>query len=314
MKKKIEQFISHFLSPFIDGEEVLPIERSEHHVPIKGTNIFMVPPDTFEPSKNFKGFQNPTDPTSMIMVTEVPGPYSEITKGFKAEMLKERGMELLSKKEIKVTGFEGMLVELDQPANGMIFSKLILIYGNEKASTIINGIYLKEATELGARIKKSILTSFIDSEWKKNPRIALGYAIREHVGDLKFHSVFGNGMLFNRDLKTPTESVDKATLIADKSFAKVAVEDYRLFCTNRLEQYPGDYEVIESKGINEIEIDRLEGFELFAKNKADEQEEMYQVILFNKKGGYYLFVGTYLATSEKAIADIKKVIWTFTKK
>lgn len=295
------------------GQE-LPIEKSENHVQINGTNIFIIPPDSFKPSSNFKGFQNPIDPTSMIMVVEIPGPFSEVTKGFNSEMLKTRGMELKTKKEIKLAEFDGMLIELDQPANGMIFSKQILIYGNEKSSTLINGVYLKDSLQLGKKIKESILTTIVDSETESNPREALSYSVNESVGSLKFHSVIGNGMLFNRDLKTPTESTDKATLLTDKSFAKVAIENKKLFCVSRLKKYPDDYSVIPGKGINEIEIDNLKGFELFAKNNGKENEEMYQVILFEESGGYYLFVGTYKSDSEKALSDIKKVIQTFNKR
>lgn len=273
----------------------------------------MVPPVSFQSSSNFKGFQNPIDQTSMIMAMEIPGPYSEVTKGFNSEMLKTRGMELKSKKEIKVADFNGLLLELEQPANGMVFSKQIIIYGNEKSTTLINGVHLKDSLQLGERIKESILSTIVDVDLKSNPRKALNYSLNESVGSLKFKSVIGNGMLFNRDLKIPTESIDKATLLTDKSFAEVEIEDKKLFCISRLKKYPEDYSVITSKGINEIEIDNLKGFELFARNNENENEVMYQVILFNKEGGYYLFVGTYLAENEKAVTDIKSVIKTFNR-
>jgi hypothetical protein len=295
------------------GQE-LPKEKSEIHIQIKGTNIFMVPPTSFESSSNFKGFQNPNDQTSMIMAMEIPGPYSEVSKGFNSEMMQKQGMELKTKKEIKVAEFDGLLLELDQSANGMVFSKQIIIYGNGKSSTLINGVYLKDSLQLGEKIKKSILTTFVDSKIESNPRKALNYSLDENIASLKFKAVIGNGMLFNRDLKTPTESVDKATLLTDKSFAKVEIKNEKLFCISRLKKYPDDYSVIPSKGINNIEIDNLKGFELFAKNNDKENEEMYQVILFDKDGGYYLFIGTYVTGSDKAISDIKNVIQTFKRK
>lgn len=45
----------------------------------------MIPPISFKPSSNFKGFQDPEDPTSMIMTMEIPGPFAEATKGFNSE-------------------------------------------------------------------------------------------------------------------------------------------------------------------------------------------------------------------------------------
>ena len=292
----------------------LPKEKSESHIQIEGTNIFMIPPTSFETSGNFKGFQNPNDQTAMIMTMEIPGPFSEISKGFNSEMLKTRGMELKSKREIRVAEFDGLLIELEQPANGMVFSKQIIIYGNEKSSTIINGIFLKDSIQLGERIKQSILTTIVNSELASNPRETLNYSLNENVGSLKFNSVIGNGMFFNRDLKTPTESADKATLLTDKSYSKVEIENKKLFCISRIKKYPEDYSVIPGKGINEIVIDNLKGFELFAKNNENENEEMYQVILFDNNGGYYLFVGTYESDSETAISDIKAIIKTFNRK
>lgn len=294
------------------GQE-LAKEKTEHHVQISGTNILMVPPTSFESSNNFKGFQNPNDQTSMIMIMEIPAPYSEVSQGFNSEMLKTQGMEMKTKKEIKLAGHNGLLLEIDQPANGMNFSKHIIIYGNEKSSTLINGVYLTDSLQLGEKIKQSVLTTFVDSETESDPRGALNYSVNETKGGLKFYAVVGNGMLFNRDLKTPTESPDKATLLTDKSYSKVEIEDEKLFCMSRLKSYPDDYSLISNRGINEIEIDSLKGYELYAKNNDKENEEMYQVILFDSGGGYYLFLGTYVTDSHKAITDIQKIIMTFSR-
>lgn len=299
---------------FVGLAQQLPKEKTQNHQQIIGTNIFMVPPDSYSVSSNFKGFQNPLDPTSMIMIVEIPGPYSEITKGFNLEILKARGMELKTKKEITTAGFNALLIELDQPTNALTFSKHILIYGNEKSTTLINGIYSKDSLQLGKKIKQSVLSTFIDTNLKSDPRAALSYSLNENNGALKFKAVMGNSMLFNRDLKTPTESIDKAMLLVDKSFGAIEIESKKLFCISRLKKYPDDYSVIPSKGINEVEIDDLKGYELFAKNNDKVDEEMYQVILFDEGGGYFLFVGTYLPSSLQAIADIRNIIKTFKRK
>lgn len=301
------------ISLFGFGQE-LPKEKTNAHQQIIGTNIFIVPPISFELSNHFKGFQNPNDQTSMIMTMDIPGPYLEVTKGFNAEMLKTKGMELKTKKKIRVGEFHGLLIEFDQPANGMVFSKQLLVYGDENSTTLINGVYLKDSLQLGEKIKQSILTTIVESDLKTNPREALNYDLNENIGSLKFKAVMGNGMLFNRDLKIPTESIDKASLLTDKSFAKIEIENEKLFCILRIKKYPDDFSVILSKGINEIEIDNLKGYELYAKNNDKENEEMYQVVLFDDVGGYYLFVGTYVAGNDNVITDIKKTIMTFKRK
>lgn len=295
------------------GQE-LPTEKSEEHLQIKGTNIFMVPPTYYYPAEDFKGFQNPKNTSSAIMVIEIPGPFSEVTKGFNPEMMSEKGMKLISKKELTVGEYPALLIELDQEANGITYTKHVLIYGNEQATTLINGMFIKDTPYVGEKIKHSILTTYVDSAIVSDPRANLKYTINEQTGSLKFVYVMGNGMLFNRDLKIPTESDDKASLITDQSYAKLEIKDQKAFCINRLKNYPDDFSVISSKGIKAIEIDQLRGYELYAQSNTDKKEEMYQVILFNEDGGYYLFAGTYLAGNQKAITDIKNVIQSFKRK
>ncbi len=289
-------------------------EPTEDHILVKGTNIYMIPPKGYVESSNFKGFQNPEDQTSMIMVVEIPGPFNEISKGFNAEMLATKGMKLISKKEVSINEFNGYLIDLEQDANGLIYAKNILIYGDNNSTTLINGIFLKNSKETEIIIKESVSSTVIDNEVKANPREVLGYSLDEKAGNLVFVSVIGNGFLFNRDGKTPTQSDDIATLIADRSYSKAEIEDHKQFCISRLSEFPDDYQIIDKKGINEIEIDGLKGYELYAKNLDRENELFYQVILFQEDGGYYIFVGTYLENKESALKDIQKIIITFKQK
>lgn len=291
-----------------------PDSLTSDHQLVGGTNIYMVPPDSFALSEAFKGFQNPADPTSMIMIMEIPGPFSEITKGFNEEMLATRGMELSSKEDVQIAGVEGVLIALDQPANGMLFSKYILIFGDESATTMINGVFLKEAPETGDDIRNSLLSTYVDTGMDVDPRAALSYTLDETAGGLQFYSVMGNAMLFNRDRKIPTESNDQATLVVDRSFADMQITDKEEFCIRRTTQYPENYEISEDKGINEVTIDGLSGLELYAENIDDEVSAMYQLILFEEDGGYFLFMGTYLKAEPEALADIQAVIRTFERK
>ena len=294
--------------------QTFPDSPTEDHQLVIGTNVSLVPPPMFSQSSNFKGFQNPADQSSMIMIMEIPGPFDQVVEGFNVEMLKSRGMDLIDKKKIKIATYDGLLMQMEQSANGIQFLKHLLVYGDSTATTMVNGACLKDSVSLGSSIKESVLSTYINTDLSADPRAALNYNVMEVAGGLQFHSVIGNGMLFNRDLKTPTESEDKATLFTDKSFANISIEDKKVFCVSRIKQYPDDFSVIEAKGINEINIDGLDGYELYAQNNDNPDEEMYQIILFDDQVGYYLFVGTYLSGSEEALHDIKMIIMTFKRK
>ncbi len=288
-------------------------EPTKNHVLVKGTNINMIPPKGYTESTNFKGFQNSDDQTSMIMIVEIPGPFNEVSKGFTIEMLATKGMKLINKKEISINEFKGYLIDLEQEANGLTYAKNILIYGDDNSTTIINGVFLKNSKETEIIIKESVSSTVIDNRVKVNSREALDYTL-EDSGDLVFVSIIGNGFLFNRDGKIPTQSDDKATLIADRSYNKTEIEDHKQFCLLRLKKFPDDYQIIDKKGVNEIEIDGLKGYELYAKNLDKENELLYQVILFQEDGGYYIFIGTYFKGKESTLKDIQKIIMTFKRK
>ena len=295
--------------------QTLPEILTQEHQLIKGTNIHLVPPPSFSASDNFKGFQDPNDPYSMLMVVEIPGPFSEVTEGFKAELMAPRGMQLLEKQSVTIGPYDGYLLQVDQAAGEFIFSKHILIYGDEKASTLLNAVFLKTDDKLGKALRESIMTTYIDTELNVNPRAALQYQVDETQGKLLFHSVIGNAMLFNRDLKTPTESTDKAALIVDQSFNEVEVNDREAFCLERLAKFNDPYTLNTSngKGIEAIEIDGLPGYELRATSTTGE-EELLQVILFTEGGGYYILVGTYQKGYNEAYQDIRRVMMTFQRK
>ncbi len=285
-------------------------EPSTNHKLIKGTNIYLIPPKDFIESANFKGYQNPNSQTSIIMIMEIPGPFGEVSKGFNAEMLSSKGMKLIGKNEILISEYNGIEIDIEQVANGLTYSKHIIIYGNDKSTTMINGIFLKSDKENEKVIKESIQTTYVNTKIKKNPRKTTDYAIDESAGKMIFTEFVANSMFFNRDGNLPTESDDKTTLIVSKSITNYLIENKKLFCTSRMGSLPNKYELIQENGVNEIEIDELKGYELYAKN--NENEFLYQVILFQEKGGYYIFIGTY--DKVNVIHDIKAIIHTFKRK
>lgn len=316
--------LKHILSLFLltvlflasPGQELNGFEEAtDKHIQVKGTQVFIIPPMDFAPSPTFKGFQDPSDPTSMIMVVDVPGPFAGVTQGFTAEMMEPRGMKLIDKQEISVGDFEGYLINIEQAANGLTFSKLILVYGNEQNTTLINGVFLKDSVEKGTAISESIKTTFVNSSLEVDPRKELSYEVDETVGNLQLFRVMGNSIIFNRDGKAPTESKDKAVLIVDKSFLKQDIPNPKAFCLKRMGQYPSAYKLVGNSDLEEVSLDGLMGYALTAKNLDKEGEEMYQIIIFDTQDRlYYLFVANYLAESKEAKKDLKAVIETFTRK
>ena len=123
-----------------------------------------------------------------------------------------------------------------------------------------------------------------------------------------------NALIFSVDGQVPTASSDKTNLIVAKSFSQILTEDKKLFSLNRLKQTPIEIENIEYT--NEITIDGVSGYEIYAKGKSKrsgETENIYQVILFSDKL-YYILFGTTNDETDKSIEEIKKAVKTFKRK
>ncbi|TRZ42321.1 hypothetical protein [Robertkochia solimangrovi] len=291
-----------------------PKSVTEDHRLIAGTNISVIPPDGFEAATAFKGFRSPEDDASMIMVVTIPGPFSEVSKGFSPEMMETRGMELKQKTAVEISGYDGFLLRVDQGAGALKFSKLILIYGDERSSTILNGISPDYDEATFESVKNCVLSTVVLRDMEVDPRQGLDYTLDESGGGFKFVSVTGNGMIFNRDGQIPTQSEDQATLVCDRAYSNAIIKDKKLFSLSRLKKLPEDYSIVPETGINEIILDGILGYELFALRVEEPASALYQVILFPEEGGYYIFLGQYQAEFPSAAEDIKELILTFKTK
>lgn len=280
---------------------------------VKGTRVWIIPPHGFSESTTFKGFKPVNSESSMIMINEIPGPYSEIIKGFTENRLATGGMKLKQKESILVGNKESLWVEVEQSGSGKTYSKIILITPQPGSTLLLNGVFPVDSLRVGDQIRQSFHSLFVDTLMKIDPRNELDYSLYEQAGHFVFVGVIGNGMLFNRDGLTPTRSGDETMLVTDKSYIKQTISDRRAFSISRLKQYPQKFEWLNENGVAEISLDGLDGTATFGRS-AGSKEDIYQVLLFGDDGGYYLLVGTYPTNRPDALEDIKAVFQTFKRK
>ena len=140
------------------------------------------------------------------------------------------------------------------------------------------------------------------------------WRLRSRLGNSPTITVMGNGMLLNRDGKTPTESEDKAALAIEKSYGKPVSGDPKNFCLRRLADLQNNYELISKEYPRKTTLGGHEAYELIAIDADDETKEICMTILFEEDGGYYIFLGIYQVGAKQAKTDIKAVMETFSKR
>lgn len=246
------------------------------------------------------------------MVNELPWPYQTLIEGFTAEALKTKGMTLISEQAIDFNNSKATLLNVTQPANGITYIKQMLIFGDTKETVLVNGIYPEASKSLEAKIKDALLSTVYNASQNVNPLDAATFTIDVKDTDFKIVKFMSGSLLYSTDGKIPTE---KPTLIVGNSIAKIPTQNQKQYAEERLKKLPrGEFNVI--KEIKEIAIDNLKGYEIVAdgQSKDNKPELVYQVMLFNERGDYYIIIGKAKEEFQKNLEVYKRIAKTFKRK
>lgn len=152
---------------------------------IAGTRVSLKPPSGFTPSPQFSGYWLESHDSSLI-VTEFPGSFREVASGFSSPAdLAARGLSLLSKQEIEISGLRGELLQVKQTSSSTDYLKWIVVFGDDKESVMIAATFPKKhENELSQKMKASILTATWDRGQKVSPTEGLNFTFTE-IGEFK---------------------------------------------------------------------------------------------------------------------------------
>lgn len=276
-----------------------------------GTKCSLVPPPGFVAATAFSGFQNIANGAS-IMVNEIPAAYQTIVDGFSAEALHTKGMKLISKQIIDFNHSRATLINVTQPANGTTYLKQMLVFGDAKGTVLVNGIYPEASKEIEAKMKEALLSTVYTASQNDNPQDAATFTVDITETDMKLINYMSGSLVYSTDGKIPTE---KPSLIVGNSIGKIAPGEQKTYAEYRLKKLPGG----ESSVIREskkISVDNLNGYEIVAdgRTKDDKPELVYEVMLFNEIGDYYIIIGRAKEEFEKNLTNFRKITKTFKRK
>lgn len=297
------------------GQGEINNTKTDKHRQVAGTKFLLIPPTGFIPATNFQGFQQMNSGAS-ILVMEIPGPFAESTKGFNEQGLKTQGVVLNKKEEIKVNGNPGLFLTTEQFAYGTNYSKYILVFGDSKATYMVNGTFPKEVIELDKDVRESMLSVVYESELTVNPLNTVPFTVDTENTKLKFAKSMTGMLLYTVDGNVPTESTDKTSFIVGLSLANVQTVDKKLTAINRIKRLPYSEIEIDEDKIHEIEIDGISGYEIVGKGtdkNTGTKELVYQVMLFSDTG-YYIIVGTAKNDFEQNLALFETVARTLRRR
>jgi len=236
---------------------------------IPGSQVTLQPPAEFELSGEFTGYHKAAANASII-VTEIPGPYAEVSLAMSPESLESQGARLISSEKIKVGDTDGILIEAERVMEDGTYGQWLLVFG-DATSVVINAVAAKEEfAKLSAELKKSLLTTKWEPELEVGILEGLPYTVEE-AGDLKFAFKMQNGVILSRGgihpIESPALPMMMVNAIADPEFkADADSKTYAHALLDSLGKVPQERTILAEK---EIIIDGLKGYQVEASARPE---------------------------------------------
>lgn len=286
------------------------------HLLVPGTKISLVPPAGFTAASSFSGFEQP-DAAASIMVADVPGPVQQMKAGMTSATLATRGMKLLRTEPVTIKGTPATILHIIQPANGLLYRKQLLLFGDATHTVFITGTYPDGGTAMEAEIRRALLTASYNPHQSDNTPAA-DFGVNVAGTGLQFAKNLAGSLLYTSDGQvTPTGPNKAAVIVAGSlNLAEVSVSDQKAFSIRHLQQLPeGQHSQVRT--ISPVTVDGLSGYEIVADGQNDKQvpELVYQLMLFdglNKK--YYVVVGLTENHFDAHLVSFKAIARTFQRR
>lgn len=283
---------------------------------IAGTQLRMVPPDNYEKSERFNGYENILAGSS-IMIFKVPGSVNENMIAFKRNKDISQGMVVAKEELFQINGYDALLQSGVQFAHGKAYMRYLFVIGDMKNTYVMNASWIKDKDyeKEGSRIRKALLGVIFDAQENASIADAFEYTLDNSLCDLKAGNILMNSLVFTDDGNIPSNTEAKTVFMVNKSSIPKG-ETAENYLTKVLGSYPIEYSDNQELESNEIVVDGLSGLEFYAigqNTKLGKSELIYIVLLFDDTTVYQL-TGTTLKFYEEKLECFKAMARSFKRK
>jgi hypothetical protein len=284
---------------------------SDSRTKIAGTKYSLIAPPGYTKAAGFSGFQN-TGTGGSILLLEIPGPFDTVKNALTPERLKAAGMEFISSESVVVNKDSGILIKVKQPGNGIVYNKMILVFGNEEKTVMVNSITPENSNEEEPGLREALFSISYHNNQDENIIDAAPFTADTESSGMKPVRYMAGTLFYSADGKMPTKT---PTLLIGSSLGASTIADAKTYAEQRLKKLPrGEFNVIRKTSA--VTVDGLKGYEIiaFGKSEDNKPELVYMTMLFNPGSGYFIIVGN----SEQDFAGyeekFRKVALSFKRK
>jgi hypothetical protein len=315
MKKLIYTLLILSLQVNVFAQKSIEIQNKEHagYEKIPGTALKIVPPEGYEPSDRFHGFENPLT-TGSIMAFKVPGNVQDNLIAFKRNKDIRKGMVVANETMYRINGYQALLQSGLQMAYGKTYLRYLLVIGDMKTTYVLNSSWVKDddAEKEALRVKTALLSVIFNPKENASITEAFDFTVDNSICELKPGNILMNSLVFTEDGQMPSQTPAKTVFMINETKIPRG-ENKENYIEKVLNQYPlefGDKQEIRPEA---VQVDGLSGYEIYGignNSKTGKSELIYVMVLFDGTTVYQL-TGTTLKYYEEHLACFKKTARSF---
>jgi hypothetical protein len=289
-----------------------PAMLSAQTMRVPGTSVALAPPPGFILSVRFPGFEH-EELQASIMVTEIAGPFDELTRGMTPPGLASRGMTLISSATPQVPGKHALLLHVAQSSGGTAYLKWMLVFGDSNASAMIVATFPKSAeAALSETMKGAVLSAVPTATAPVDHFEGLSFRVSP-TPVFKIAGRMSNMLLLNEAGTMAPQEPNAAIFVVGNSLGPVPGNDLRAFAEARARQ-TRQLKSLQILRQGPITIDAIAGHELVAQGTdvaTGIMVTLYQVLL--PDGGGYVLMQGMVASGRAAelLPEFRRVSETF---
>lgn len=262
-------------SPKTEQQADIHTTRTNRHVQIPGTHLFIVPPPGFQVAHSFIGLQKDTNTLMQVYDLE-GGNFFKNAADVNKESFERRGVKVLEYREMKLNNYPCKFLE----AEGNPQMKMInMVFGDSTCSVMIAAVFTPGDTQSENEIKTALNSIYYDKNLKIDPFANAGFSLDVSKSAFKFARAASGMFVYTLGGKETDQRSDAPFMIVynvpkDSNFGP---EDIAKMFLSKTQQYgfqPGKPEGVP------VTLNGLNGYEMSTYGTINGQKSLiYMLVL-----------------------------------
>ncbi len=299
----IISFILLSFSLFSNAQETLKDisnQKTENHINIPGTRLFIIPPKGFTIAKSFIGLQKGEDVGIQVYDLDGGNFYSN-ARSINRKKFEDYGLKVYDYSEFHLNTYPAKYLYVQGSA--LIHSHQ-LTFGDSTFSVMLMTVFPPGDKEMAEQLKTALLSVYYDPSFKVDPFATAHFTIDESVTRYKFSMYSSNLYAYTPDGKknddkfSPLVTITQLPLEQGSTFETIAESVIKGINQN-------SFILIENISATQKTINGFEAYEKIIKGYFNRKKARFYYLIFKQEERCIVFCGMSYAEDDNDLNDFK---------